>query len=98
MPPGTGSRETAQGSQRTSPQPDLSRIRRSYEGYRARIFDLFGDKPTRSYRRLAIERLDSQQGATVMDLGCGTGLGGPTGLSTNANAYAPATRRPLPAQ
>ena len=61
----------------TSTQPDLALIRRSYEGYRSRFFDLFGDAPTRSYRRLAAERLGPQRGATVVDLGCGTGLSFP---------------------
>ena len=70
--PGTGQAPGADPG--TSTQPDLALIRRSYEGYRARIFDFFSDGPTRSYRRLAAERLGRLPGATVVDLGCGTGL------------------------
>ncbi len=58
----------------TSTQPDLEIVRRSFQGYRSRIYDLFGDGSTRPYRLLAIERLGDCRGTTVVDLGCGTGL------------------------
>jgi hypothetical protein len=31
----------------TSTQPDLGLVRRSFQGYRSRLHDLFGDRPTR---------------------------------------------------
>ena len=58
----------------TSTQPDLAIVRTSFQGYRSRLYDLLGDRPTRSYRLLAIERLGASRDATVVDLGCGTGL------------------------
>lgn len=58
----------------TSTQPDLGIVRRSFQGYRSRLYDLLGDGPTRSYRLLALERLGDCRGATLVDLGCGTGL------------------------
>jgi ubiquinone/menaquinone biosynthesis C-methylase UbiE len=58
----------------TSTQPDLGIVRRSFEGYRVHLYDLFGDRPTLSLRLRAIKRLGDIQGATVVDVGCGTGL------------------------
>ena len=75
--PGPDPGESPSAVDGTSTQPDLSLIRRSFEGYRARIFDLFSDRPTRAYRVLAVQRLGPQRGSTVVDLGCGTGLSFP---------------------
>ncbi len=58
----------------TSTQPDLRIIQRSFQGYRSRLYDLFGDQPTRPFRLLAVKRLGDSRDATVVDLGCGTGL------------------------
>jgi ubiquinone/menaquinone biosynthesis C-methylase UbiE len=58
----------------TSTQPDLRVVRASFEGYRSHIYDLFSDRATRAYRLVAVERLGACPGATVVDLGCGTGL------------------------
>jgi ubiquinone/menaquinone biosynthesis C-methylase UbiE len=58
----------------TSTQPDLRIIQRSFQGYRSRLYDLFGDQSTRPFRLLAVKRLGDSRDATVVDLGCGTGL------------------------
>jgi SAM-dependent methyltransferase len=58
----------------TSTQPDLSVVRRSYEGFRARLFDLVVRPVSASYRPVAVERLALRPGENVIDLGCGTGL------------------------
>jgi demethylmenaquinone methyltransferase/2-methoxy-6-polyprenyl-1,4-benzoquinol methylase len=58
----------------TSTQPDLSVVRRSFEGFRARLYDVIVRPVSAGYRALAVERLALQPGETVIDLGCGTGL------------------------
>ena len=58
----------------TSTQPDLGVVRRSYEGFRARLYDAIVRPVSAGYRALAVERLALRPGETVIDLGCGTGL------------------------
>src|SRR4030042_293281 len=58
----------------TSTQPDLSVVRRGFEGFRARLYDVIVRPVSAGYRALAVERLALQPGETVIDLGCGTGL------------------------
>lgn len=58
----------------TSTQPDLSIVRRGFEGFRARLYDVLVRPLSASYRAQAVERLALRPGETVIDLGCGTGL------------------------
>jgi SAM-dependent methyltransferase len=58
----------------TSTQPDLNVVRRSYQGFRARLYDIIVRPVSVGYRAQAVERLELRPGETVIDLGCGTGL------------------------
>ena len=58
----------------TSTQPDLGVVRRSFEGFRARLYDRIVRPVSAGYRAQAVERLALRPGEIVVDLGCGTGL------------------------
>jgi SAM-dependent methyltransferase len=55
---------------------DVAAVRRKYRR-NAALFDAFECLPFRRLRQRAVELLQPSAGATVLDLGCGTGLSFP---------------------